>query len=58
LKAEDAVFELWKLDCAKAQELWEQHFTQAPKGVVPGFIHRKALQEGIDVDVRTEADRD
>lgn len=49
IKAEEAVFELWKIDPAVAQSLWEEHFTQAPKGITPSFIRRRALAEGLSV---------
>lgn len=49
IKAEEAVFELWKIDLAVAQTLWEESFSQAPKGVTPSFIRRRALAEGLSV---------
>jgi hypothetical protein len=47
LAAEQAVYELWKIDPKKAQALWEEAFPPAPKGVTPSFIHRKAMSEGL-----------
>lgn len=46
-QAENAVYELWKIDHGMAQSMWEESFKEAPAGVTPSFIRRRALEEGI-----------
>lgn len=46
--AEAAIYELWKLDRVKAIELWEKNAKHAIPGVLPDFIARRAIQEGIE----------
>jgi hypothetical protein len=46
--AEAAIYELWKIDRPKAIELWEKYVPFAAKGILPEFIVRNAIAEGID----------
>jgi hypothetical protein len=46
--AEEAIYELWKIDHAKAIELWEKHVPFAAKGILPEFIVHHAIRDGID----------
>ncbi len=48
--AEQAIYELWKLDKKKAIELWEANVPFAPKGVIPGFIVHNAIRDGINFE--------
>lgn len=48
--AEEVIYALWKLDRKHAIELWEKHVPYAVKGVTPGFIVHRAINEGIDFE--------
>ena len=48
--AEEVLYELWKLDRSKAIALWEKHGAGAIKGLIPGFIVHRAIEDGIEFE--------